>query len=128
MGTLTVTHLFFLANLLLLIAFLTCLLCLSAAYVVLFVSWTFILRSVRYLIYAKDGKRVSLVTYTPFGKNRILTVPINCIGAAESRQTATTFLPLKVKNTKFYYILDMKGEFKNKTIYDREIGLRRNFQ
>lgn len=87
--------------------------------------WTFVLRSVRYLIYSKNGKDISFVTYTPFGKNRIMTIPLKHISAEESRLTAKTFLPIKVKDRKLFYVLDMKGEFTNKMLYDREIGLRR---
>lgn len=85
------------------------------------------MKSVRYLIALKNGKDVSIVTYTPFGKNRILNVPLTCISAQESRQTAKVYLPLKVKNMTFFYILDMKGEFKNTHLFDSVIGLKRKF-
>lgn len=87
----------------------------------------FTLRSVRYLVALKNGKDVSIVTYTPFGKNRIIDVPIKCISAQESRATAKTYLPLKIKNKSFYYILDMKGEFRNTKLFDQSIGLSRKF-
>lgn len=96
-------------------------------YCVLFITWTFTLRSVRYLIALKNGKEVALVTYTPFGKNRIMNVPIKNISAQESRQTAKVYLPLKIKGSRLFYILDMKGEFKNTRLYDTSIGLRRKF-
>jgi TMEM70/TMEM186/TMEM223 protein family len=92
---------------------------------VLFVGWTYTLRSVRYVVALKNGKDVSLVTYTPFGRNRMINVPISCISAQESRQSARVYLPLKVKNKSFFYILDMKGEFKNTKLFDQSIGLKR---
>lgn len=94
-------------------------------WVAIFIGWMFTLRSVRYLVLAKDGKSVSFVTYTPFGQNRIMKVPLNCISAQESRGTARNLLPLKVKNKSFYYILDMSGEFKNTRLFDSVIGLKR---
>lgn len=94
---------------------------------VIFIGWTFTLKSVRYLIALKNGKDVSIVTYTPFGKNRIIDVPIRCISAQESRQTAKVYLPLKVKNMNLFYILDMKGEFKNTKLFDSVIALKRKF-
>lgn len=100
---------------------------LLSAFVIIFVGWTYILRSVKFLVAHKNGKDVSIVSYTPFGENRIMKVPIKCISAQESRTTAKTFLPLKVKNKSFFYILDMKGEFKNTKLYDQQIGLYRNF-
>lgn len=96
-------------------------------YGVIFITWTFTIRSVRYLIALKNGTEVALVTYTPFGNNRIMNVPIRCISAQESRQTAKVYLPLKVKGSRLFYILDMKGEFKNTRLYDTQIGLRRKF-
>jgi hypothetical protein len=40
-------------------------------------SWFYTLRAVRFLILRKGGKEVSFVCYTPFGENRITTVPLN---------------------------------------------------
>lgn len=97
------------------------------AYAVLFVSFMFTLRSVRYIVALKNGKDISLVTYTPFGENRIINVPISCISAQESRRSSSVYLPLKVKNKAFYYILDMKGEFKNTKLFDNTIALDRKF-
>lgn len=97
------------------------------AYAVIFICWTFTLRSVRYVVALKNGKDISLVTYTPFGKNRILNVPINCVSAHDSRRTAKVYLPLKVKNKSLFYILDMKGEFKNTKLFDNSIGVSRKF-
>lgn len=90
-------------------------------------GWTFTLKSVRYLVALKDGKTISLVTYTPFGKNRIINVPLRYVSAQESRQTSKVYLPLKIKGRAFYYILDMKGEFKNTRLFDNTIGLSRKF-
>jgi TMEM70/TMEM186/TMEM223 protein family len=97
----------------------------SPGYLVLFVGWTYTLRSVRYLVALKNGKDVSLVTYTPFGKNRMMDVPIRCISAEETRHSARVYLPLKVKNRTFFYILDMKGEFTNTKLFDQSIALKR---
>lgn len=83
------------------------------------------LRSVRFLVLRKGGKDVSFVTYTPFGKNRILNVPVNCISAQEARAAAKSQLPLKVKNKNFFYILDMRGEFLNTKLFDYTAGLKR---
>lgn len=73
----------------------------------------------------KGGKEISFVTYTPFGKNRILNVPIKYVSAQEARAAATTQLPLKVQNKNFYYILDMRGDFLNTKLFDYTAGLKR---
>lgn len=96
-------------------------------YGILAMAWMYTLRSVRFLVLRKGSAQVSLVTYTPFGHNRIMNVPLNCLSAQESRQTANVLLPLKVKERRLFYIMDMRGTFLNKDLYDRTIGLKRRF-
>lgn len=55
-----------------------------------------------------------------------MDVPLKFISAQESREAARSILPMKVKNRAFYYILDMRGEFRNTRLYDYSIGLKRN--
>lgn len=88
-------------------------------------SWMFTLNSVRYLVLRKGGKFVTFVTYTPFGKNRMITIPVNCISAVESSKAAKVQLPLKVKGKLLHYLLDMKGEFLNQKLFDQTIALHR---
>ncbi|CAO1425426.1 unnamed protein product [Diamesa tonsa] len=99
--------------------------CFILGYGIIFIAWTFTLRSVRYLVLLKNAKEVSFVTYTPFGANRILNVPLRNLSAQESRTTAKTYLPIKVKGQSMFYVLDMKGEFKNTNLYDYTVGLKR---
>ncbi|XP_053685708.1 transmembrane protein 223 isoform X2 [Sabethes cyaneus] len=97
-------------------------------YGILFAAWTFTLRSVRFLVLRKGGKNVSVITYTPFGKNRIMDVPLNCVSAQESREAARVTIPIKIKNRSLFYILDKKGEFTNTRLYDYTVGMRRNLR
>ncbi|XP_073845597.1 transmembrane protein 223 [Musca autumnalis] len=101
--------------------------CFCIGYGVLFVAWMFTLRSVRYLILRKGGRDVTLVTYGPFGTNRIMTVPLKDISAQQPREIAKVHLPLKVRNKSLFYVLDMRGEFKNGRLYDYTAGLNRRF-
>ncbi|EDW73825.1 uncharacterized protein Dwil_GK19663 [Drosophila willistoni] len=94
-------------------------------YGILFAVWMFTLRSVRFLILRKGGRDVSFVTYGPFNRNRIMTVPLKCISAEESRQLARVQLPIKVRDKTLYYILDMRGEFRNPQLFDYTAGLKR---
>ena len=50
------------------------------------------------------------------------------ISAAESRENARVQLPLKVKGKFFYYMLDIKGEFPNKLLFDATAGLKRKLK
>ncbi|XP_030377058.1 transmembrane protein 223 [Scaptodrosophila lebanonensis] len=99
--------------------------CFAIGYGILFAAWMFTLRSVRFLILRKGGQDVSFVTYGPFNRNRIMTVPLKCISAQESRELARVQLPIKVKNKTLYYVLDMRGEFRNPQLFDYTAGLKR---
>lgn len=87
----------------------------------------FTLRSVRFLILRKGGQDVTFVTYGPFGHNRIMTVPLKNVSAQQPREIAKVHLPLKVRNRSLFYVLDMRGEFKNARLYDYTAGLNRRF-
>ncbi|KAL0871692.1 hypothetical protein ABMA27_004208 [Loxostege sticticalis] len=89
--------------------------------------WMYTLKSVRYLILNKGGRHVTFVTYTPFGKNRMMKVPVEHLCCKESRQLARVQLPIKVKNTWMHYMLDMRGEFKNPLLFDSTAGLARKW-
>lgn len=85
------------------------------------------LQTVKYLILRKGGKTVSIVTYRPLGNNGILNVPLHCIKALEFRQNAGIILPFKVKNKFFWYMLDTRGNFTNKELFDHVVNVRRRF-
>lgn len=89
--------------------------------------WMYTLRSVRYLILNKGGKKLTFVTYTPFGKNRMMTVPMENVCCKEARNIARVQLPLKIKNRWMHYMLDMRGEFKNPLLFDSTAGLMRKW-
>ncbi|KAF2883991.1 hypothetical protein ILUMI_22189 [Ignelater luminosus] len=97
-------------------------------YGILSISWIFTLRSVRYLILRKGGESVTFVTYTPFGQNRMMTVGLENISSQEIRRNAKSQLPIKIKNHFLYYILDMRGEFRNTSLFDYTVGLKRTFK
>lgn len=88
-------------------------------------AWFYTLRSVRFLVLRKGGQDLTIVTYGPFGKNRMMNVPLKCISAQDARQTAKVLLPLKLKGHRLYYILDMRGNFLNTQLFDHTAGLRR---
>lgn len=98
------------------------------AYGILAATWLYTLKSVRYLILCKGGQNVAIVTYTPFGNNRILTTSLNNISCKEGRTTASSQLPLKVKGQRLHYLMDMRGEFKNPILFDHTAGLKRQWR
>lgn len=101
---------------------------LFSGYGILCVSWMYTLRSVRYLILNKGGEKCTIVSYTPFGQNRLMTLGLENTSCTSSRHNAPSYIPLKVKGYFLYYLLDMKGEFRNPKLFDYTVGLRRNFK
>ncbi|PSN52737.1 hypothetical protein C0J52_06152 [Blattella germanica] len=97
-------------------------------YGILTAAWLFTLKSVRYLILRKGGDKLTFITYTPFGKNRMTTVDLNKVSSQETRQNAKVQLPIKVKDHRLYYVLDMKGDFKNPKLFDSTAGLKRTWK
>ncbi|XP_066148388.1 transmembrane protein 223 [Euwallacea fornicatus] len=92
---------------------------------ILSVTWIYTLRAVKYLILRKGGQQATIITYAPFGKNRMFTLDLQCISATQARSAALSFIPLKVKGHWFYYMIDMNGEFKNALLFDNTAGLKR---
>lgn len=96
-----------------------------SGFAVLGMVWTFTLRSVRYLVLRKGGGEVSFVTYGPLGTNRIRTVPLRSVTGLERRDAARTFLPIKVKNIRWYFVLDVRGKYMNQELFDHVVNTRR---
>lgn len=92
------------------------------------VAWMYTLRCVRLLILKKGGENLVFVTFSPFNRNRSLTVPLQQVSAKQSRMSARVYLPLKVQGRFMYYILDMQGEFLNSKLFDYSAGLQRNWK
>lgn len=96
-------------------------------FLILASTWTFTLRSVKYLVLHKGGQAVSVVTYTPLGFNRIMKVDLPNISCQQTRGASRVQLPLKIKNRMWHYMLDMRGEFRNAQLFDSTAGLYRGF-
>jgi hypothetical protein len=75
-----------------------------AGYGILTAAWLFTLKSVRYLILRKGGDKVTFVTYTPFGKNRMMTVDVNKVNIFRN----STHLE-QATNIAFYSILNVES-------------------
>jgi len=97
-------------------------------YGILFGSWMYIIRSVRYLVLRKDRKTLSFVTYGPLGNNRIMDVPLDCVSAEGSRLSGGSQMPVKVKNKSLYYMVELKGDFLHPKLFDQTVGIRRNLK
>ncbi|XP_057365829.1 transmembrane protein 223-like isoform X2 [Daphnia carinata] len=99
--------------------------CLALGVLILGGSWMFSLKSIKNIVLRKGGKDITIITYAPFNKIRYVETPLRNVSATQSRSRAPVSLPVKVKGYMGYFVIDMKGEFKNPTLFDATVGLKR---
>lgn len=81
------------------------------------------LRSVNRLVL--QGNNLRVVTHTPLGGTRSVTVPISDVSCTGSRIGAKPQVPLKLKGYRFFFLLDKEGEFMQPTLFDKTVGIKR---
>nr|CAG4651502.1 EOG090X0JX7 [Simocephalus serrulatus] len=99
--------------------------CVAVGVLILGGSWMFSLKAVKNIVLRKGGKDVTFITYAPFNKIRYLDTPLKNVSATQSRSRAPVQLPVKVKGYMGYFMIDMKGEFRNPSLFDATVGMRR---
>lgn len=99
-----------------------------AGFGVLTITWMYTLRSVKYLILRKGGQKVTVVTHTPFGENRMMTLGLENLSSKQMRTEAKSYLPIKIRGHMMYYMVDLKGEFRHPQLFDSTCGLARTWK
>lgn len=86
-------------------------------------------RSVSQVILHKGGGMVTVSTQSPLGPNKgqRITVPLSQVACYAHRQESPTFIPLRVKDHKFYFLLDREGTLNNPKLFDVTVGAYRFF-
>ncbi|XP_061086226.1 transmembrane protein 223 [Conger conger] len=86
-------------------------------------------RSVCRVILHKGGRKVTVTTQSPLGPGlgRSLTVPLAQVACVAHRQESPTFIPLRVKGHRFYFLLDREGTLNNHKLFDVTVGAYRPF-
>ncbi|KAM9451529.1 transmembrane protein 223 [Clarias gariepinus] len=86
-------------------------------------------RSVSRVVLHKGGGKVTVCTQSPLGVSNAwqLTVPLNQVACHVHRQESPSFIPLKVKDHKFYFLLDKEGNLTNMKLFDVTVGAYRPF-
>ncbi|XP_053733522.1 transmembrane protein 223 [Synchiropus splendidus] len=86
-------------------------------------------RSVNQVILHRGGKLVTITTQSPrgAGKGRKISVPLSEVACHAHREETTSFIPLKVRGHKFYYLLDKEGTVNNVRLFDNTVGAYRPF-
>nr|CAG4649020.1 EOG090X0JX7 [Polyphemus pediculus] len=102
--------------------------CVTIGMLMLGGSWLYSLKSIRNIVLRKGGKSVTIVTYGPFNKIRYIDAPLKNVSATQSRARSPVHLPLKVKGYMGFFMVDMKGQFKNIPLFDATVGLKRSLK
>lgn len=84
-------------------------------------------RSVSQVVLHQGGRMVTVSTQSPLGagRGRRITVPLSQVACHAHRQESPSFIPLKVKGHKFYFLLDNEGTVKNAKLFDVTVGAYR---
>lgn len=83
------------------------------------------MRSVNQLVLLRNGARALVKTYTPFGGTKQFSVALNEVSCMGSRLDDKSFVVLKIRNRRFYYMVDKRGEFLQPTLFDTTVGVKR---
>ncbi|XP_028407587.1 transmembrane protein 223-like [Dendronephthya gigantea] len=90
-----------------------------------FTGCLYALRSVNQLVLLRDGARIIVKTYTPVGSTKQFSVPLTDVSCLGSRLDEKAFVVFKIRDRRFYYMLDKRGEFMQPTIFDTTVGVKR---
>lgn len=84
-------------------------------------------RSVNQVILHQGGKMVTVCTQSPVGPGmgRKITVPLSEVACYAHRQESSSFIPLRVKGHKFYFLMDKEGTVTNAKLFDVTVGAYR---
>lgn len=84
-------------------------------------------RSVSRVVLHKGGKMVTVATQSPLGphRGRQVTVPLSRVACHAHRTESPNFIPLKIKDNKFYFLLDKDGTINNAKLFDVTVGAYR---
>ncbi|XP_056145240.1 transmembrane protein 223 [Lampris incognitus] len=87
----------------------------------------FCLRSVSQVMLHKGGRMVTVTTQSPLGlrNGRKITVPLSQIACYAHREETPSFIPLRVRGYRFYFLLDKDGTINNAKLFDITVGAYR---
>ncbi|XP_076282799.1 uncharacterized protein LOC143210128 [Lasioglossum baleicum] len=79
-------------------------------------------RYIKYIILHKGGQEVSIVTYHLYKDQTVLKIPLNEVQSIVARKDMKTYIPMKIKGKRFFYLLDCTGTILNGRLFDNTIG------
>ncbi|XP_019945575.2 transmembrane protein 223 [Paralichthys olivaceus] len=85
-------------------------------------------RSVSKVVLHQGGRMVTVCTQSPLGASHgwRTTVPLSEVACHTHRQQSPSFIPLRVKGHKLYFLLDKEGTLNNARLFDITVGAFRH--
>ncbi|XP_041806343.1 transmembrane protein 223 [Chelmon rostratus] len=101
--------------------------CLSIGAGIIGLGLLFCRRSVSQVVLHKGGRMVTVSTQSPLGpgRRRRITVPLSQVACHAHRHESPSFIPLRIKGHKFYFLLDKEGVVNNVRLFDITVGAYR---
>lgn len=86
-------------------------------------------RSVSKVVLHQGGRMVTVRTQSPLGpdRGRAITVPLSQVACHAHRHESPSFIPLRVKGHRLYFLLDKEGTVTNARLFDTTVGAYRPF-
>lgn len=102
--------------------------CLAVGASIVGLGVLFCRRSVSRVILHRGGRMVTVSTQSPLGPERghRITVPLSQVACHAHRQESPSFIPLRVKGHRFYFLLDKEGTINNARLFDVTVGAYRS--
>lgn len=102
--------------------------CLAIGSSIVSLGILFCRRSVSKVVLHQGGKMVTLCTQSPLGPHRghKITVPLSQVACYTHRHESPSFIPLKVKGHRMFFILDKEGTLNNARLFDVTVGAYRS--
>ncbi|XP_054470920.1 transmembrane protein 223 [Anoplopoma fimbria] len=103
--------------------------CLTIGAVIVGLGVLFCRRSVSQVVLHQGGRMVTVSTQSLLGpdRGRRITVPLSQVACHAHRHESPSFIPLRVKGHKFYFLLDKDGTVNNTRLFDITVGAYRPF-
>ncbi|XP_042350190.1 transmembrane protein 223 [Plectropomus leopardus] len=101
--------------------------CLAIGAGIVGLGYLFCRRSVSQVVLHQGGRMVTVCTQSPLGpdRGRRITVPLSQVACHAHRHESPSFIPLRVKGHRFYFLLDKEGTVSNARLFDITVGAYR---
>lgn len=100
-------------------------LCMILGITVLGITIIYPSRAIKSLHLLKGGSEIRLKTYSVFKNTADFTVPLNSVSCVQARTEQKPQIAMKIQNRWLYFMLDKRGLFHHKDLFDFVVGLKR---